>query len=159
MILDSEPHTGQESLQLCGGMDRPGTYTITATLEWYDSSYNKHVEPSTVVPFTLKPAATRTQLRASTTAPAYNSKIVFSTKSLIQGRLAYGRLDYEKVRLEAYRQGAWRKIDTTTTDGDGLAKFRYRWNTRNARVKVRAVTLGSAEWSLSTSRTLTIRVR
>ena len=158
-VYDAEPSTGTEVLSLCGdGIDRPGTYTISATMTWYDADFNKHIEPATSVQFTLAKPATRTTLRVSDPRPAYDQKLRFKTKSTIQGRLGYSRLEYKKVRLEAYRRGAWRKIDTTTTDGDGIARFRYRWNTHRHRVKVRAVTLGTATWTRSASPRITIRV-
>jgi len=158
-IYDGEPSLGTESLFLCGGTDRPGTYTITSTLTWYDASYNEYVEPATSVQFTLGKPATRTTLRVSTRQPAYNSRIGFRSKSTVQGRLAYARLEYEKVRLEAYLNGAWRKVQTLTTDSDGLARFRYRWDIRKPRVKVRAVTLSSASWRASRSDPIVIRVQ
>lgn len=128
-------------------------------MTWYDASYNEFVEPATSVQFTLGKPATRTTLRVSTTRPVYNTRVVFRSKSTIQGRLAYARLEYEKVRLEAYVRGAWRKLQTVTTDGDGLARFRYRWDTRKPRVKVRAVTPGSASWRTSKSDPIVIRVQ
>ena len=159
-IYDAEPRSGTSSLNLCGsGIDSPGTYTITATLTWYDASYNKFTEPPTVVSFTLARPATRTTIRASTTSPDYNTKVVFRAKSTVQGRLAYAPHQYEKVRLEAYVDGTWRKIDTTTTDSYGRAKFTYRWNTHKPRVKVRAVTLGSPAWAPSASDRVVIRVQ
>ena len=159
-IYDAEPASGTSSLHLCGsGLDSPGTYRITATLTWYDASYNKITEPATVVSFTLARPATRTTLRASTTRPEYNTKVVFRAKSTVQGRLAYAPHQYEKVRLEAYVNGAWRKVDTTTTDSYGRAKFPYRWNTHKPRVKIRAVTLGSPAWAPSKSDSVVIRVQ
>ena len=158
-VYDAEPSVGTETIYLCGGQDRPGTYTMTAMLTWYDADSTKHIEPAIVVRFTLARSATKTTLNASTTRPAYNRIVVFKTKSLVQGRLGYSRLEYEKVRLEGYVRGAWRRIDTTITDSDGLAKFRYRWNTHKQRVAIRAVTLGTATWSKSTSAKVVIRVQ
>lgn len=159
-IYDAEPASGTSSLQLCGtGIDSPGTYRITATLTWYDSSYNVFTEPATVVSFTLARPATRTTLRTFITRPEYDTKVVFRLKSTVQGRLAYAPHQYEKVRLERYVNGAWRKLDTATTDGYGRAKFPYRWSTHKPRVKVRAVTLGSPAWAPSKSDRLVIRVQ
>jgi hypothetical protein len=159
-IYDAEPVSGTSSFQLCGsGIDSPGTYTITATLTWYDSAYNKFVEPPTVARLTLDRPATRTAMRASTTRPGYNKKIVFRTKSTVQGRQAYAPHSYEKVRLEAYIKGAWRKISKATTNGYGRATFRYRWDTRRPRMKVRAVTTGSPAWAPSASKRVVVRVR
>ena len=158
-LYDGEPSAGTGTLFLCGGIDRPGTYTFSSTLTWYDASYNKYVEPTTSAQFTLGKPATQTNMRASTTRPAYNSRVTFTSKSTIQGRLAYARMEYDKVRLEAYLSGAWRKIQTTTMDGDGIAKFRYRWNTHRPRVKMRTVTLGNATWRASHSDPIVIKVQ
>jgi hypothetical protein len=159
-VYDAEPSSGEETFTLCGdGMDDPGTYTLRAQLTWYDSEYNEHVEPELVASFTLAKPGTRTALGVSTKRPAYNKKIVFKSKSSEQGRLGYSRLSYVKVRLESYRGGAWRKVDVATSDADGVAKFRYRWNTRRPKVKVRAVTLGTAHLGSSSSKPITIRVR
>jgi hypothetical protein len=159
-VMDSDPLAGQESFLLCGeGIDDPGTYTIRAVLAWYDSQYNKTVEPPLITSFTLAKPATRTSLTVSTKRPVYSSKVVFKTGSTEQGRLGYSRLSFVKVRLEKYAGGKWRKVDVATSDGDGVTKFRYRWNSRRPAVKVRAVTLGTVDYTSSTSRPVTIRVR
>jgi hypothetical protein len=159
-LSDSDPASGQESFFLCGGgIDDTGTYTIRAVMSWYDSQYNKTVEPPLVTTFTLDKPATRTTLAASTKRPSRGSKVVFKTRSTEQGRLGYSRLSYVKVRLEKYAGGKWRKVDVATSDGDGLTKFRYRWSTRDPAVKVRAVTLGTAKVAASISKQVTVRVR
>jgi hypothetical protein len=159
-IYDAEPTVGTETIYLCGdGIDRPGTYTITATMTWYDAAYNAHAEPPVTVQFHLGKPATTTVLTVSDRRPDFNEKVIFRTVSSVQARIGFSPLEYERVRLEAFLRGAWQRIGSKKTNGDGRARFRYRWNTHRPRVKVRAVTVGTPANNLSASSALVIRVR
>lgn len=144
---------GDDGLQICGS-ERAGRYTLTAEIHFYGGPYNDKALPSSS--FTMRPARTRTKLRASDTTANYNQMMRLTMTSLQEYPRGYFGEDYATVVLQRKTSSGWKRLGRYSTNDRGVAIARFRWNERRP-VKVRASTPRSTGTTASRSPVITIR--
>lgn len=144
------PSTGTSTFQVCGGA-APGQWTLTATLNYEigDSPYSTQLPPAH---FSMRLPNTRTSLRASDRTLRHNQVFTFTIKTQDERPAGYFRTEYASVRLQRKSAGVWKTVrgGKTTTNGDGVAKLKFRYVTRGTS-RVRAITVGDRYYADSTS--------
>lgn len=150
----SDPMSGTGHVFLCGGLDRPGRYTLRAKLEWYDAnwnSYTKWLRPSS---FSLRSPRTRTTLTVSDRSPRRGQIVRFGIGSRGERPRGYFANEYADVRLQRLVGGRWTHLrgSRTWTDWRGRTTLMLRADGPRRGAWVRAVTDATAEYSSSASR-------
>lgn len=141
--------SGSDGVQFCGGMDRPGTYTVEGEYCWYDADYNEYCKDVSDT-FTMRKAYSRTSLTSSDYSASYGQRLTFKATSKAEYRMGYFANTYERVRFQVKVDGVWRTFASTTTDDTGVARVTGSWKFRSTKA-VRAQTVGTSEFRSSYS--------
>ena len=147
------PTSGVMAIRVCGDTADPGTFTLSGRLQ-YDLVNSTPVAPTT---FTLRNPFTNTAARPSTERPRRGQQVTVKVVSRDEMPGGYQRKDDATVLLQHKTAKGWKKVrgSRTTTDDKGTAKIEVRYT--GGRLKLRAVTKGSADWDRSHSRRIVLR--
>jgi len=94
---------------------------------------------------------TRTGVTVNDATARYGQRLTFTVASRREYPQGYYANRYERVVLQKYVGGSWRKIAAKDTNAHGRARFVVTWMHR-AKVPVRAVTRGTYYFRGSVSR-------
>lgn len=150
-----DPTAGTIALQMCGNSNDPGTFTLQGRLQ-YGLTNSSPVPPTT---FTLRNPLTNTTAKASDKHPRKGQTVTIKIISRDEMPGGYTRKDDATVVLQQKTAKGWKKVkgSKTTTNDKGTAKVKVRYP--GGKVKLRAVTKGSADWETSHSRKVVLRRR
>jgi hypothetical protein len=148
-----DPMSGVMAIRVCGDTADPGTFTLSGRLQ-YDVIKSTPVAPTT---FTLRNPFTNTAARPSTGNPRKGQKVTVKVLSRDEMPGGYERKDDATVLLQHKTAKGWTKVrgSRTATDDKGRARIAVRYT--GGRLKLRAVTKGSADWDRSHSRRIVLR--
>jgi opacity protein-like surface antigen len=147
------PTTGTVGLQMCGRSEDPGTFTLTGRLQ-YGLTNSTPVAPTT---FTLRNPFTNTAIKPSIKNPAKGQEVAIKIKSRDEMPGGYERKAGAAVLLQQKTERGWSKVkgSKAETNEKGKAKVKVRYT--GGKLKLRAVTKGSADWDRSHSRKVVLR--
>ena len=135
--------------------DRPGTYTIRATLEWGPDKDHPDVSSQRLpdARFTLRKPRTRTALSVSTHRPAYGQRVRYRIRTWDERPDGYHPTAFAWVFLQKRVDGRWVRIrnSRTLTHDTGRVSLRLRYRYHHKRMRLRAVTEPTDVWARSTS--------
>jgi hypothetical protein len=159
--LDSAPAvvSGTGEFQVCSGTY--GTFQLTAVVEYTD--YEGSADGSFSLPVSsvsIRPAATRTRLKAVKVAPssAAKSRITAKIHTRVERPLGYFAAAGYDVCLQTRVAGSWARLrgSCETTNSAGIARVDAKIVVKRA-LKVRAITKADEANGASTSRPVTLR--
>lgn len=159
-----DPTSGNSTVQICGGLDIPGRYTISAIAEWsyWDASDN-YIEGSSSLPaahFTMRRTQSRTAVRVSDRTPRRNQVIRITSMTTDERPAGFFRSQYATVRLQHRVGGVWRSYRRAgfkaMTNSRGVHTWRVVLTDRRATIRVATVAQDSG-YAGSHSRAVTIR--
>jgi hypothetical protein len=153
------PLSGTRTVELCGDTDYAGAFTLRATLIDRIGFYQE-ITDLTPDAFTMRKPYTTTELKASKRRPRVGYRARLRITSPAEHLGAYLPHATSRVYLERRQGGKWVKVRGSGRwlDDDGRVKLKPRMNKRG-KVKLRAVTKGTANYAKSRSRPVTLRVR
>ena len=148
-----DPTSGVMAIRVCGDTAEPGTFTLSGRLQ-YDAINSTPVAPTT---FTLRNPFTNTAIKPSTTNPSKGQKVAIKIKSRDEMPGGYERKAGATVLLQQKTERGWSKVrgSKAETNEKGKAKVKVRYT--GGKLKLRAVTKGSADWDRSHSRKVVLR--
>ena len=144
--------TGSFTIQLCGSVSMPGTWTVTGTGEYEGADDITHTWQLTPSVFNVRAANTRTTLSKKPVGRGVYSLRVSVKDERPNG---YYDTDYPEVVIQRMDHGKWRRVpgvSVSVSDGKGSVRVSVK-----SIVKVRAVTSADSNYSSSTSRPVTLR--
>jgi hypothetical protein len=148
-----DPTSGVVGIRMCGGVNEPGTFTLQGRL-LYGLTNSTPVPPTT---FSMRNPYTNTAIKPSTTNPRKGQKVAIKIKSRDEMPGGYERKAGATVLLQEKTKSGWKKVkgSKAETNEKGKAKVTVRYT--GGRLKLRAVTKGSADWDRSHSRRVVLR--
>ncbi|MCR6033363.1 hypothetical protein GGQ22_18260 [Nocardioides sp. zg-579] len=155
-FLYEVPASGRSSFQVCS-FDMPGTYTIRASVEAYDSSWEEttfELAPST---FTLRKPRTKTTIKASTTRPRKGQVVRFTVVSKDERPRGYFAHAYADVVLQTFKAGRWVNVKGTKTYTGSTGRAVIKTRFAGSKVRMRARTLADDDTTGSQSAAVTLR--
>ena len=145
---------GSDGFHFCG-WERPGRYTMKATLTRYDHNYNSTTERFTSS-FTMRRPRTRTSLRVNDRTPRSGQVLRFRARSTAEYPKGYFAKDFARVVLQRKTGRGWKRVRAGYTNRRGVAAFRVRWRRGDSR-RLRAVTKSDVPFAASRSRVVRLR--
>ena len=144
--------TGTFTVQLCGSVSMPGTWTVTGSGEYEGADDITHTWQLTPSTFQVRQAHTKTTLSKKPLGKgAYALRI--SVKD--ERPNGYFGTDYAKVAVQKQEGGRWVRLKGVSVSvSDGKASVRV---SAESVVKIRAVTASESNYESSTSRPITLR--
>ena len=150
--------TGATQFFICESPNLAGTYQVQGLGEACDADYNCVTITSAPASFSLRLPKTRTKLKVEPPQPVRDEVVRFIITTQDERPAGYFVTSYADVRLQARTEdGSWRNIkkSKTSTDSQGRAVLKYRFNVDRARV--RAVTLEDDDYKGSKSDPVTVK--
>lgn len=160
-VYDEPGLSGASDFQLCPS-DGPGTYTLHATVEYYDSDYNESTMDLPVATFAMRLPMTRTTLTA-TVKPNRAKKmkvVVLRTRTADERPNGYFPTSYPDVVIQYQQAGSWRTLPNADVsagrDGKGVARFKWPIGKR-AILRAHTVPEDWDDYTESFSKSVTVR--
>lgn len=124
--ITGAPMTGTTTLQICGGVEPLGTWTLQPTLEsWRDSAGDTHYDPVVGTPITFEVVGKATT-SASLKARTKGRKVTAKSRLVGTTNGKTSPITGQPVAFQKKVGGKWKTFKTDTTSSTGVAKVTFK---------------------------------
>lgn len=124
--IKGSPMTGTTVLQICGGVEPLGTWTLQPTLKsWRDAAGVSHYDPVVGTPITFEVVGKATT-SASLKARTKGNKVTAKSKLVGTTNGNASPIANQPVAFQKKVGGKWKTFKTDTTSSTGVAKVTFK---------------------------------
>lgn len=124
--IDGSPMTGTTTIQICGGVEPKGTWTLQPVLKgWTDAAGKTYYDEILGTPFTFQvvgQASTSASLKAKTKG----KKVTAKSKLVVKTDGKSSPIASQPVAFQKKVGRKWKTFKTATTSATGVAKVKFK---------------------------------